>query len=230
MHFFKLKLIPVFLALLCLCGCGTLIIPTIPYGSPLPELTAVDDQWFANSAMIGHSLMQGMDLYSGLETPDYYTQVGATASSIQYSKEVTLPDGSTGTLAQGLEGKTYERFYLFFGINEVGDDVETLRADYQELLDLVWENSPEADVYILNVLPVTESKAAEGVFTLEKITAYNQMLSELCEENACWYVDLYSCFANASGYLSSKKSSDGIHLYPAQYLVLSDYLKTHAIG
>lgn len=225
---------------LSLAGCGAADQPQTPASVetelPLPddatlveESDPVDDSWFANTAMIGHSLMHGMQLYSGLETPDYYTLTGGSVSRLLSSAEVALPGGGSGRLADALAGRSYERFYLFMGINEIANDLSTLRSDYERLIDLVRTDAPDAPVYVLAVLPVTQSKAKGGVFTLERIEAYNQMLLEVCEDRACWYVDLYACFAGEDGYLSSSASPDGIHLRQEEYAVLLDYLKTHTV-
>lgn len=203
---------------------------SLSYDQPVPESDAVDDDWFSNTAMIGHSLMQGMQGYSGLNTPDYYTLNGAMASQLLTSNEIKLPSGATGTLSGGLSGKTYENVYLFVGINEISGDLTVLKNDYLRLIELVRSNSPDASIYVLAVLPVTERKASGGVFTLNRITAYNDMLLELCGEEECWYIDLYDCFADENGYLPSSASFDGIHLEAEQYIVLADYLKTHTAG
>lgn len=237
-------------ALLLLAGCG---LPASPYepagpadtaqpatGGPpevvpkedpvVPLRDAVDDEWFANTAMIGHSLMEGMRANSGLTTPDYYSLTGASVSVLLSSYEVHLPNGGYGSLSDAMEGTDYDHVYLFMGINEVSGALEGLKSDYQRLLDLVREKSPHADIYVLAVLPVTADKAAEGVFTLERITAYNGMLRELCAEQGCWYVDVYDFYADADGYLPSTASNDGVHLYAGEYPELLRYIKRHTAG
>ena len=196
------------------------------YGEPLPVGEAVADDWFSDTAFIGHSLIQGFAGYGGLSTADYYYLSGASVETLLYSSEVTTP-GGTGRLADALAGREYERVYLMMGINEIAGDPAVLKADYLELIDLVRENNPDAALYVISVLPVTEKKDAGGDFTIDRITRYNDMLMELCAEEECWYVDLYSCFADEGGFLPSSASTDGIHLKQEQYLVMLDYLRTH---
>ena len=199
---------------------------TAEYGEPLPESEAVEDDWFSNTAFIGHSLIQGFAGYSGLTTPDYYYLSGASVETLLYSQEVTTPNG-TGKLKSALSGQDYERVYLMMGINEIAGDLTVLKADYLELVDLVRETNPNAELYVISVLPVTSKKDAGGDFTIERITRYNDMLMELCAEEKCWYVDLYSCFADEDGYLPSSASTDGIHLKQDQYGEMLEYLRTH---
>lgn len=202
--------------------------PEVPdYGSPLPLSDAVDDSWFENSAFIGHSLIQGFSGHSGLVGPDYYYLAGSSVRNLLSSTGVTLPDGSKGSLASGLEDKSYARVYLMMGINEVAGQRETMKADYLKLIDLVRSHNPDAEIYVMAVAPVSYTKSAAGTFTLERILAYNEILLELCREEECWYVDIYSCFANEDGYLPSSAASDGIHLKSEQYKIMLDYLRTH---
>lgn len=193
--------------------------------SPEPSPVPVDDSWFTDTAMIGHSLMAGMELYSGLDTPDYYTLTGGSVSQLLSSGEVTLPGGGKSRLADALAGRQYRRFVLFLGVNELAGEMNILESDYLRLLSLVRSNSPDAEIYVLSVLPVTRHKAAAGVLTLERIDAYNQMLQTLCAEEGCRYVDLYACFADEDGYLPAESSTDGLHLESGQYAVLLERLK-----
>lgn len=200
----------------------------VPKEDPVvPVREAVDDEWFSNTAMIGHSLMEGMRLNSGLDTPDYYTLVGASVAGLLSSSEVRLPDGRYGSLASALTGAGYDHVYLFMGINEIDGALDALRSNFQQLLDLVRDKVPGADIYVLAVLPVTRDKAAEGVFTVSKITAYNEMLQQLCAEQGCWYVDTYNFYADNDGYLPASASNDGIHLYAGEYPELLRYIKRH---
>lgn len=206
---------------------ASMALPVDSSAAPAPSPTAVDDSWFENTAMIGHSLMHGIQLYSGLETPDYYTLTGGSVAQLLSSSEVTLPGGGTGKLAEALEGKTYERFYLFMGINEIANPMNSIKRDYERLVELVLAGAPDAEVYVLAVVPVTRNKADGGLFTLERILDYNEMLKTLCSDYGCHYVDLYECFADEEGYLPSSASTDGIHLKEGQYPVLLEYLKAH---
>ena len=55
------------------------------------------------------------------------------------------------------------------------------------------------------------------------------MLSELCEEEKCYLVDLSACFDGGDGYLPAEVSRDGVHLKAPQYRVMADYLLTHTV-
>lgn len=199
------------------------------YGVPLAAHEAVDDDWFEDAAFIGHSLILGLSEYSGLDTADYYSLSGSSARTIVRSSSVSLPDNKTGTLESGLSQHSYNKLYLMIGINEVCNDLEWLKVDYLNFLDLVRKYNPNADVYVLAVAPVTRTKDAGGTFTIENILNYNDMLKELCAEEGCWYIDTYTAFADSEGFLPSSSSPDGIHLTVSAYKEMLEYIRTHTL-
>jgi len=203
------------------------ITETAEYGVPLAEHAPVDDNWFKNSAIIGHSLIMGLADYSGLKTPDYYYLSGSSSRTILSSSSVTLPNNKVGTLESGLSGKSYERIYLMLGINEVPGIIGALKNDYLNFLKVVRKYNPDAEIFVLAVLPVTRNIDVRGTFTIEKILTYNDMLKEVCAEENCWYVDLYTGFADEEGFLPSAVSSDGIHLHVGVYKNMLDYIRSH---
>lgn len=200
---------------------------TIDYSKPLSSSEAVSNDWFENTAFIGHSLIQGLSDSEVLPEADYYHLAGSSVSSLLSSGKVKQPDGSSKSLVSGLEKQTYEKVYLMMGINEVAGTKKAMKADYLKLINTVRTYNPDAEIYVLAVLPVSYSKSSAGTFTIERIQAYNEMLREICGEEQCWYVDLYACFANEDGYLPSSAATDGIHLKSKQYTVMLDYLRTH---
>ena len=199
----------------------------LDYGAPLPKNDPVDDEWFSNTAFIGHSLIYGFSEHGGLPEADYYYLAGSSVRNLMSSDQVNLADKSKGTLVSGLENKTYERIYLMMGINEIAGQRSQMKADYVKLIDLVRTYNPDAEIYVMAVIPVSYAKSSAGTFTLERILAYNEILLEICVEQECWYVDTYSCFANEDGYLPAASASDGIHLKSEQYKIMLEYLRTH---
>lgn len=197
------------------------------YGVPLPESEPVADEWFDDAAFIGHSLIYGFSSYSGLRNADCYSLPGSSVKSLLKSNEVNLPGGKTGSLKNELGKHSYNKVYLMMGLNEVAGKMSQLHEDYVGLINLVRSYHPDAEIYVLAVLPVSQRKASGGVYTLERIVAYNNMLMEVCAQQSCWYVDLYTPFADENGYLPSAAASDGVHLNSKQYIIMLDYLRTH---
>lgn len=183
-----------------------------------PTLTAQpsqDNEFFSDSAMLGNSLVQGMQLYSGLTTVDYYC------------KESIRVD-NCDTYATALTQKQYGKIYIEFGINETYYDVASFVTAYGKLIDKLRAAEPDAEIYIMSLTPVTQSKAAQG-FSISKIKEMNDSLLALAEEKECWYVDVFSALLDSAGYLSSAYAADwdGAHFSTNGYVAWADVLRTH---
>ncbi len=205
--------------------------PDYDYASPVPESAAQTDQWFDDSCIIGHSLMEGFEAFSKVDANiHFFTSTGLSAAGALSYKKFDLPNGGVGTLEEGLGQKQFSKVYLMLGINEISASSDSFRKNMGGIVDAVrrlqGENIP---IYVINVTPTTRNKSNAGPFNRENITRLNAALLELCGEKRCYYVDLYACFADAEGYLPSEKSTDGVHITAGQYQVMADYLKSHTV-
>lgn len=179
--------------------------------------TAVTDDFFADAAFLGNSLMVGFQTYSGLSYGDYYATVSASIFSAD-------------TLLYGLYEKQYGKIYVELGINEIGYGTDSFRGAYGGMLDQIIAAQPGADVYILAITPVTQNKSAsDPYFNMPRIAEYNQLLYGLAEEKGCYYIDLCAGLVDESGFLPAYASGDGIHLTPDYYTVWLNYLREHYI-
>ncbi|MEG0321185.1 MAG: GDSL-type esterase/lipase family protein [Oscillospiraceae bacterium] len=201
--------------------------PVADYTQPAPESAPVEDSFFADSAFIGHSLIEGFAGYSGLEGPDFFAETGFSVQRSMSYDGFELPDGSYGRLKTGLSMASYDKVYIMFGINEIGSGTEVFTRDMSAMIDLVREYQPEANLYVLAVTPTTRYESETTSFNRDNIRAYNDALQTLCGVKECIFVDLFSCFADENGYLPDDKSSDGIHFYSQPYVEMLQYLKTH---
>ncbi|MEG1072746.1 MAG: GDSL-type esterase/lipase family protein [Oscillospiraceae bacterium] len=201
--------------------------PVADYTQPAPASDPVEDSFFAHSAFIGHSLIEGFAGNSGLTGPDFYAETGFSIHSSMNYDSFELPDGSYGRLKTGLSMASYDKVYIMFGINEISMGTTAFSRDMSAMIDLVREYQPEATLYILAVTPTTRYESETTVFSRDNIMGYNEALQTLCGEKECIFVDLFSCFADENGYLPDEKSSDGIHFYSEPYVEMLQYLKTH---
>ena len=171
----------------------------------LTEQPAVDDDFFADAAFLGNSLIDGFRLFSGLTTCDYYCATSMTVTG-------------AGDLINQMTQKQYGKIYILLGINEIGYDVNYFAGLYQDMLDSIRAKEPDADIYIMGLTPVSAYKSANSdTFNMDRVRTYND----------CWYVDLCAGLAGADGYLPSDVTTDGVHFAAGHYKVWLDYLKTH---
>ena len=180
----------------------------------LAEGPRQDDDFFADAAMIGNSLVDGMMLYSGLKM-SYFGQESATVKSYRLDR-----------LLQGSYGKVY----IELGINDMGYGQETYIDGYRDIVQRIRAAMPDADIYILSMTPVTKAKAADGFFSMNEITARNAALYALAEELQCWYIDCCTPLCGSDGYLRPDLAAtwDGAHLRETEgYVAWAEIIRTH---
>ena len=202
---------------------------TLKYAGP--DLTALeprDDSFFANSAILGNSLVEGLRLFSGLKSIHYYSATSVSVVSATQTRNVRLNNGSSGTLVQSLCQEQYDRIYIALGINEIGGNVDTFIRNYGNMIDSIRAAEPNADIYIISILPVTRSKSSQPgtVFNMTRINMYNTALHKLASDKQCYYMDVCSAYQGSDGYLPSSWSNDGVHLYAKYYSVWENCMRT----
>ena len=183
----------------------------------MPAEAPAGDDFFADAAFIGNSLMVGFEAYSGITTGDYFATVSASVFSAQ-------------PLLAGLYEKSYGKVYVLLGINEIGGDSEVFREAYSAMISEIQAAQPSADIYILALTPVTAAKSeSDDFFNMTRIWMYNGILYEIASEMNCYFLDLCSALADETGFLPSYASSDGVHFTPDYYSVWLEHLRTHYI-
>lgn len=213
-----------------LSGCG-LIPPAYDYSRPVPESEQREDSWFDGSAVIGHSLMEGFEGFAKVDADiHFFTATGLSAADASGYSKFTLPDGGTGTLEDGLGQKEFSKVYIMLGVNEITISKDRLKENMANLIRIVQYNQPEGiPIYVLNITPTTRAKSDESDFNQANVKRLNEALAELCQEQECYLVDLWSCFADEDGFLPADKSTDGIHLKSTQYRLMADYILSHTV-
>ena len=204
---------------------GDLIVPA-DWGAVVPErANAVYDSHFDRSCMIGNSLVEGFFMWSGVSNMRYIYGTGAVVNNALGTLDLsplTLNDPDY-----------YHDIYLMFGLNEVGTDVNTFVQSYRELIAYVREHQTKANIYVISVTPVTQQVDADPneVQSMERINAFNSALRQLCADEKCWYLDIYSMLLDEYGFLSSDYAfaGDGKHFEKSGYVAWANYMKTHYV-
>jgi len=197
-----------------------------------PDIAArepVGDEYFYDAAYVGNSLIEGLELYSGL-AGDFFAVTSFTVFGVGQSSSIRLKNGSYGTIYQAIAQRDYKKIYILFGINEIGYEAGRFRDAYADMLDAVIALKPDAIVYVMSLTPVSASKSASStVYNMTRVREYNSVLYALAEEKGCYYVDLIEALSDGAGYLSENATWDGVHLTTAHYKVWADYLRTRYI-
>lgn len=195
------------------------------WGVTVPEReTAVYDSFFDNACMIGNSLMEGFQMWSGVNNCRYICQ-----ANMWVNKVLGIVDLSPITLNPDY----YDSVYLMFGLNEVGNSVDSFIQSYSDVIDFIRQYQTTATIYVISVTPVTAAVDADPgeVQKMDRIDNFNEKLKEMCGEKGCWYLDLYSLLVDEDGYLSADYAyaGDGKHLEKSGYLAWADYMRTHYV-
>ena len=182
------------------------------------QASPVDDSFFADAAFIGNSLIDGLRLFSGLTTCDYY---GVTSMTVR---------SAANSVFDRLRQKQYGKIYILLGINEIGFDSWYFKELYIDLVASIIAMQPGADIYIMGLTPVSRNRSnTSASFNMTRVRLYNERLYEVAEEMGCYYIDLCDALAGPDGYLPAESTWDGVHLNSSYYKVWLEYLKYHYV-
>ena len=202
------------------------------YPSPVvPESQQVSEKWFDDAVILGDSRSQGLILYNSLSN---CTSLAVKSLSLtNYTKkEATLPGLGTDTVANLIPQVGGKRFYLVFGMNDMGLSAETFGQYFGRLVDLIQKSHPDADIYAQAVLPVTELKEQSGAangFSLAHVKEFNEALMQVCIDKQIWYLDIPETLVDENGYLLDDASWDGVHLNASYCRDWLQYLLCHVV-
>ena len=204
---------------------GDLIVPA-DWGPVVPERRrAVYDSYFDKSCMIGNSLADGFFMYAGMTNIRYIKE-----PSITVNNAIGRLDFAPLTLNAN---DYYTDIYLVFGLNEIGWDINSFVQGYKILVDFIREHQTKANIYIVSVTPITKMADDDPNVpqTMERVKDFNSALKEFCEDQNCWFLDIYSMLLDNNGYLSEDYAylGDGMHFEKSGYVAWANYMKTHYV-
>ena len=202
-----------------------------PEPTPTPRPERVEDDWFADAAFFGNSILDGLHSFGGLQYGSFFAGTSASVLNVETMRNASLADGTPATLMDALLEKQYSKIYVLLGINELGFNVGSFTELYAGLLASIAENEPNAEIFVMSLTPITERRNnSEDLFTKDKVLAFNAAIRAMVEEQGYTYLDLYPAFADENGWLPAEKSSDGVHFTAAAYREMAEFLRTHYDG
>jgi len=199
-------------------------ISTDPTATPAP----VDDSFFADTAFLGNSLMEGLHLFGGLKYGDFYSGTSASVVSVSTVTDFKNRSGEPSTMLNALLEAQYRKIFILFGVNELGFYVDGFIDIYAELLSEIAAGEPDAKIYLFSLTPITMGRSTSSdMFTRERVEQFNAAIKALAERSGCTYIDLYTAMADENGWLAERDSSDGIHFTAAKYVEWADFLRRY---
>lgn len=126
-----------------------------------------------------------------------------------------------------------KKVYIMLGINSLRAGIDACISDMTTLISRIQHKSPEAQVIIQSVTPMTKtSPITTAKLNNDIIYTYNSKLLELAQQNGWYYINVAECVAGADTFLKSSYCSDpqtmGIHFNFEADKAWVNYLRTHA--
>ena len=172
---------------------------------------------FRNSVIFGDSRIEGLESYGFLPVNEVLADIGSNIRSI--------PDH-----LEEVKAARPQRIYFSYGVNDIESNVGGATGEngygsvYEGLIDQVLEVSPDSQIIVCGILPVSQTAHDEHP-EFAQIADYNQQIREMCERRGWTYVDSTD-FANSQG--PDIYATDGIHyiadFYPEwmRFLLLNE--------
>lgn len=172
--------------------------------------SSTDYSVFDNTVFVGNSVIDDLNTYNIVPNADFFARTGLTVTSVMTKSTVK---GDVPVIDE-LNGKSYDKVFLMFGLNELGWEYPSVfQEDYGKLIDEVRSRLPDADIYIQSLLPVSAEASQKNRNNVNnpRIREYNELLKELAQEKGVTYLDVASALQDSQGNLPEEASADGIH-------------------
>lgn len=208
--------------------------PPYEFGQPVAESGPVDEDYFDDAVFLGDSRTEGLQLYSGLKSGDFFWHKGMTVFRVDDpERRVIEVDGRKMTMMEALALKQYAKVYIMIGINELGYPVSSYNKGLRAMVDKVKELQPNAVIYLQTLPPVNEEVAkASGLgdyINNTNVNAFNDAVVQTAADKQVALLDTASVFRTENGDLDADMAADGVHFRRAGYQIWYEYLRTHTL-
>lgn len=244
-----LAIVSLVLALVCLGGLGTLalitnnitnVTTTTPPDKPVntPNVDDVilplgedagqeylDKLYFVGDSTTYHFFKGGIDR-SHILVPDSLT--------LKLSSDIlTLTVGDTGlTIPEAIKEAGAEIVIITIGVNGADSFTEAkYKSYYKKLLTAIMEQSPDTDIILQSVFPVTKEYSDRDIgITNAGIDQLNEWVKEIAFDLGLRYLDTQSILKNDVGaQIESYNEEDGVHMNATAYAKILEYIRTHPL-
>ena len=203
----------------------------IPTATPEPRAERVEDDYFADAAFFGNSLVDGLHLFGGLTQGDFFAGTSANVISVESVMDARRSDGSAATMLDALLEEDYAKIYVLLGINELGFAVDSFVDMYAALLEKIQAGEPQAQIFVMALTPITRWRSdSDALFTRERVQTFNAAIQSMTEEEGYIYLDLFDALSDGEGFLPEDHSTDGVHFTADTYLDWAEYLRRNYDG
>jgi lysophospholipase L1-like esterase len=118
-----------------------------------------------------------------------------------------------------------KKIFLMIGTNDLGHNrtITQILSDYERLIKLIKEKTPETELYIQSILPTYNDPKRKN----RDIIEINKSLLRLSAEYSATYINLFDILKTSNGKLNPDYSFDGLHLNGQGYLLWKNELEKY---
>lgn len=186
-----------------------------------------DYSCFSNTAFIGDSRIGGLFLNTQITEAKFYYAIGMHVYDALSRQQIVLENGSKGTVAQALQQGKFDKVFIQLGINDLGYTQTRFVDYYQQIINTVKQIQPQAQIYVLSMIPVSEQRSAKGdEVNNENVRIYDELAKKAAQNCGVNYVDLREPLFNGAYVLPADCAGDGVHLNKDYSYRLLNYLKS----
>lgn len=179
---------------------------------------------FDTSLFIGDSRTMGLLYFGGLGNADVFATKGMTVFRA-FTETISVRSIGTTKLDNLLNVRKYERVYIMLGINEIGSNLEGIKAKYTALVNKVIETQPNAIIYLCANLHITHSRSQrDSTYNNTRLNAINNFVATLADGSKTRYVDVNVIFDDSNKAFGAAYTTDDFHPMPKYYKQWTQWL------
>lgn len=202
-----------------------------PATTLLGETEDMGQEYIDKLVFYGDSTTHGLEAFNIVNANQVWTPTSGTLTLDHWSY-TAIKYNDTGEelqLVDALTRKQPEYLVITLGVNGVSFlDEAGFTATYTALVEKVQETCPNTKIILNSIYPVAASYDNLSSINNEKIDAANGWILKIAENTGTRFLNTNPILKGEDGFLpESSQSGDGLHLTPATYEVIIDYIRTH---
>lgn len=185
--------------------------------------------YFSDALFVGDSRMAGFEIYKKIPGAMYFCYSSASVFNIFENEDEVSPVGKV-KLFDLLSQHKFGKIYIMLGINNLQTNYYNHKKQYKETLDLIKKLQPNAIIYLIANLHVTDVyDPAKPHLTNENINLVNKFIESYADNINVFYLDPNGMYDDENGNLRLELSTDNVHIHVTHYDKFLVYLLSNAL-
>ncbi len=217
--------------------------PPAPEGVLVPGSDDGGQEYIDLIVFMGDSTTYGMKVYTDLKSTQVWTPLSGTLDLYEIAQKKICPDYNTETeisIAEALSSKKPEILIVTLGTNfspyssaswSMDQKKEYFKIQIGNIIKMVKDNSPGTVLVFQTIYPTIDSLVTYNQLN-ESINTRNTWLLEACSEKGVRVLNTREALCDETGQLKKEYNTyhgDGIHLNPAGFAAVLEYVRTHKV-